>query len=377
MHLVGRPWVIGALAQIDLAHVTTHAENVTPNAAGAPRLRYSAVAQPPIPAALDKRGWASATGSSSARRQRSASHAADADQNTFNTLLDYANIYQLNNMTDRHEALNTGWARLKHYETEHADNDLARMRVNIRSLFFDTAPAARSAQWQHLSQAARQDLNLLFAISENAHEKTWPRLALALQPNSRPDSTLHASDTPYLMALTQTLREHDAANHPFFQHRLETLPSDLRAFIAEIMPPPAGETEAAHAAYVEQRQEDLAALLYRWLLGDCSPTGGDSRLTLASLRATLAAASQAEEKDTLFLQDMFVFNGTTTDIYHDGMTLRNAVGKSVSDLAAYLDTRPSTGPDFAQLHHAYKKTLIRRKLYQLEESPDYPIGSPL
>ncbi|HWZ47469.1 MAG TPA: hypothetical protein VNX00_04525, partial [Herbaspirillum sp.] len=119
------------------------------------------------------------------------------------------------------------------------------------------------------------------------------------------------------------------------------------------------------------------ALLHRWRLGDCTPTGGDSRLTLASLRATLAAASQAEEKDTLFLQDMFVFSGTATDIYHDGMTLRNAVGKSVFDLAAYLDAHPSTRPDFAQLHHAYKKTLIRRKLYQLEESPDYPIGSPL
>src|SRR6202035_1042143 len=127
---VGRPWVIGVPAQIDLAHLTTPAENVTQNAAGAPRLRYSAVSQPPIPTALDKRGWRSAAGSSSARRQRSASHAADADQKAFNTLLDYANICQLSNMTDRYEALNTGWARLKHYETAHADNDLARMRMN-------------------------------------------------------------------------------------------------------------------------------------------------------------------------------------------------------------------------------------------------------
>src|SRR6202162_2815915 len=192
MHPIGRPWVIGVLAQIDLSTPAANTpQNVTQNAAGQ-RLRYSAIEQPLIPASL-------------ARRQRSASHAAAADQKGFNTLLDYANICQLNNMTDRHEALNTGWARLKHVETEHADNDLARMRVNIRALFFDTAPVARSAQWQHLSQAARQDLNLLFAIGDtlrtsqlpigenaykNAYGYAWPRLALVLQQNSRPDSAL-------------------------------------------------------------------------------------------------------------------------------------------------------------------------------------------
>ncbi|MDB5991096.1 MAG: hypothetical protein JWQ10_2499 [Herbaspirillum sp.] len=427
MHPVGQPWGIGAFAQIDLANLTIPADNAPQNtpqtaaghrlpAAGAPRLRYSAITQSPLLASLN----ASSAHPPQVRMQRSASNAAepavdsaelkrllglrpgaqfDADQKAFNTLLDYANICQANNMTERYEMLNTGWAHLKHYETEHADSDLARMRVNIRSLFFDTAPAARSAHWQHLSPAARQDLNLLFDIGDtlrtsrlpigenayknayaNAYESAWPRLALVLQANSRPDSALRASDTPYLMALTQALREHDAANHPFFHNRLETLPSDIRAFIADSMPPPAEKAGPTHAAYVEQRQEDLAALLYRWQSGDCS-AAGDSRLTLASLRATLAAASQSEEKDNLFLQDMFAFNGTATDIYHDGMTLRNAVGKSVSDLAAYLDTHirphPGIGPDFALMHHAYKKTLIRRKLYQLEESPDYPIGSPL
>jgi hypothetical protein len=193
------------------------------------------------------------------------------------------------------------------------------------------------------------------------------------------DAMLHQPDTPvpYLMALTQALRKHDPRNHPFFRNRLEILPSDIRTFIADVMPPPV--EGHADAAYFEQQQEDLAALLYSWTEDICAPTGGETCQTLSSLRNVLAAATQAEEKDQVFLKDMFIFNATTTDIhadiYHDGMVLRNAVGKSVADLAAYQDAR--AGPDFAKLHHAYKNTLIRRKLYALEESPDYPIGTPL
>jgi hypothetical protein len=202
--------------------------------------------------------------------------------------------------------------------------------------------------------------------------------SMSFDRRRRADSMLHSSDTPYLTALTQALREHDAANHAFFRNRLEILPSDVRAFVADIMPPPSPIERPADPAYLEQRQEDLAALLYFWI-EDKSPADGVTRATLASSRSALTAATQAEEKDQVFLKDMFAFNENTTDayadIYHDGMVLRNAVGKSIADLAAYQDL--NAGPDFAQLHHAYKSTLIRRKLYELEESPDYAIGTPL
>jgi hypothetical protein len=327
----------------------------------------------------------------------------DADAKALNALLDYANICHPGNMTDRHETIDASWARLKNdencknYEISHANSDLIRMRKNIQSIFFDTPPASRAMQWQRLSQRARQDLKLYFdigdtlhasplAIGERPYEKAWLRLALVLKRSPPSDDMLRVpgASTPYLMALTQALREHDAAHHPFFRDRLEILPSDIRAFITEYMPPPLPQPIApieglADAAYFEQRQEDLAALLYLWLEDRCLPIGGETRITAPSLRNALAAATQAEEKDQVFLKDMFIFNATATDIhadiYHDGMVLRNAVGKSVSDLAVYLDTH--AGPDFALLHHAYKNTLIRRKLYELEESPDYPIGTPL
>jgi hypothetical protein len=200
--------------------------------------------------------------------------------------------------------------------------------------------------------------------------------SISFNRRERASSTLHSSGTPYLTALTQGLREHDAANHAFFRNRLEILPSDIRAFVANIMPPPTGGP--VDATHVEQRQEDLAALLNFWIK-DSYPTDGATRVTLSSARNALTAATQAEEKDQVFLKDMFAFNENPTDpyadIYHDGMVLRNAVGKSIADLAAYQDVH--AGPDFAQLHHAYKSTLIRRKLYELEESPDYAIGTPL
>ncbi|MDB5774878.1 MAG: hypothetical protein JWP38_1011 [Herbaspirillum sp.] len=299
------------------------------------------------------------------------------DKKALHALLDDVDVHRNHDPADTGDLRAGWWARLREYRPAYAVADLQRVRSNLRSIFFDAPPASRPGLWRQMSQAARRDLNLMVAIADAVNgaaradagtvdASSYPRIADAVREDLKPDGSMPASDMPYLLALSQTLRDHGLANHTFFENRLELLPSDAHGFAAAIDAPP-----AADAPYFQQRRQDLAALGY--LLLQKKSGVENERLTLPALRGKFEAALEAEMKDERILSQMFAGPRSADDIYHDGMTLRNAAGKSVSDLIDYLDRRNAS--DFAQLHAAHKITLMRRKLYRLQEHPDYPVGS--
>lgn len=286
------------------------------------------------------------------------------------------------------------WARLRGYGIQHARDDLARIERTLRTMFFDTPPPRRAAEWRRVSPAARRDINLMIDLGEVIRTSDHPfmkppyqhchrRLAEVLENDAHTDLTdlpLRTGETPYLLSLLQILREYKANDDAYFQNRVEIMANDVCAFVKNQLLIPPGFTLATAPGYRAQQEKDLCALLYRTVRKQCA-TNQDTPLTLASLRRGIAGALEAEAKDHVFLSDMFAYNETdpgagqrTDRIYHDGWILCGVLGKTPEDLIPYLDAFGH--PEFPDLHHAYKLSLIRRKLYQLGEYPgNYRFGS--
>ena len=311
-----------------------------------------------------------------------------ADRRTLNAVLDYANICHAGAAAGQGDALSDWWARLRDYAAQYARDDLDRIGHNLHLLFFETPPERRPAEWQRLSASAKRDVNLILDLAEVIHASDrpfvrtsynaiLPALARIMENLPAPhasDRALRDSETPYLLSLTCMLRKHRAVEDPYFQNRVEIMPGDVLSFVRTAVlkqdPEAPGQSGISHRRHLDQ---DLSALLYRALRHRCATTADDP-LTLASLREGFAGALLAEEKDGTLLADMFADNGRPEEIYHDGWVLRNARGKAPADLVEYLDAHGP--PEMAGLHHGYKLSLVRRKLYQLGEyAGDYKFGS--
>jgi hypothetical protein len=340
---------------------------------------------------------------------RPESHSADRKE--LNAILDYANIcHTSTSETSKNgEAAKTTngsieidlkaawWARLRGYEIQYAKADLDRIGHTLRTVFFDTPPEHRPTEWRRVSPPARRDINLIIDLGEVIRTSDHPypappyqhchrRLAEVMENDAHADLTdlaLRTGDTPCLMSLAQILREHNADDDAYFHHRVEIMASDVCAFVKnDILTLPYFNRTTA-PGYRAQQEKDLCALLYRSVRKQCA-SSQNTPLTLAALRQGIDGALEAEANDRIFLNGMFAYNDTdrradqrtddrTGHIYHDGWTLRGAIGKTPGDLIPHLDAFGH--PDFADLHHAYKLSLIRRKLYQLGEYPgNYQFG---
>lgn len=306
-----------------------------------------------------------------------------ADRKTLNAVLDYANICNLRATTGENAALSDWWARLRDYAPQYAKDDLARIGHNLRQVFFETPPQQRAAEWQRLSASAKRDLNLMLDLGEvlrnadrpyvgTAYDASLPALAQVMEQADAPDPGLRETDTPYLLSLAHALRERNATGDAYFRNRVEIMPSDALSFVNAEMPD-REEATPIDRAYRMQREKDLCALLYRALRHRCA-TATVNPLTLPALREGIEGALLAEQQDQAYLRDMFANDGRPEAIFHDGWVLRNARGKTPSDLVAYLDAHGP--PELRSLHHTYKLSLVRRKLYQLGEyAGDYKFGS--
>jgi hypothetical protein len=333
---------------------------------------------------------------------RPESHSADRKE--LNAILDYANIChsgtsETSKNSEAGETTNSSveidpkaawWARLRGYEIQYAKDDLDRIGHTLRTVFFDTPPEHRPTEWRRVSPSARRDINLMIDLGEVIRTSDHPypappyqhchrRLAEVMENDAHADLTdlaLRTGDTPCLLSLAQILREHNADDDAYFHHRVEIMASDVCAFVKNDILTVPHPIRTTNTGYRAQQEKDLCALLYRSVRKQCATTQ-NTPLTLAALRQGIDGALEAEANDQVFLDGMFAYNDTdqrTDHIYHDGWTLRGAIGKTPEDLITHLDAFGH--PDFADLHHAYKLSLIRRKLYQLGEYPgNYHFGS--
>lgn len=308
-----------------------------------------------------------------------------ADRKALDAVLDYANICNVRAEANERDALFDWWARLRDYAPQYAVDDLKRVGHNLHLLFFETPPGRRDAEWQRLSASAKRDVNLILDLAAviqasdrpyvgTSYNAILPALARAMENRRPSDLALRDSETPYLLSLMHALRQSRAAEHPYFRNRVEIMPGDVldfvQAVILERYAEPLGQADVDHRQHLKT---DLCALLYRALRHRCATTV-DNPLTLASLREGIAGAMAAEKKDRILLDKMFADDGSPGAIRHDGWVLRNARGKTPADLVAYLDAHGP--PGMAALHHGYKLSLVRRKLYELGEyAGDYKFGS--
>jgi hypothetical protein len=303
----------------------------------------------------------------------------------------YFQSCQLEDLTYERGALITGLSNIQEIQPSEAMAQLTRIEHAFKTVFFESVPAQRRSRWESLTDAAKSDTNLAINIFDAintgpqtlagatlpAHKiDNTPMLeSLAEALSAPPDLTFPESKSPYLIALRNVLRELDAANNDFFHDHIAILPSDILDFVGLPGVPPVAQSAIIASApeYLQQRKTDLAALRYSQSYYQyCTPVHGPLP-DIASMRTAFSAAMSAEKHDAVIMGNMFLQTGDTSLISHSGISLRNAAGKDVNDLIAYLDAQAD--PAFLQLDAARKTRLVRIKLYRLEESPDYVIGS--
>ncbi|MCY0387481.1 PipA/GogA/GtgA family type III secretion system effector [Robbsia sp. Bb-Pol-6] len=136
-----------------------------------------------------------------------------------------------------------------------------------------------------------------------------------------------------------------------------------------------GEIEALPAAV--QRGIDIAALLFFTIESDARQAwaiacahGQPSR---AALRGAFAARMPAEKRDVELLDQLFQPTAIPGQIHHDGITLRNALGRTFEDLLTSEEMRHPLGMD--AVSPAHRRQLLARKFVQFNLSILYPLGS--
>lgn len=325
-----------------------------------------------------------------------------SDRYAFISLLRFAGESAFSHFIGEDDA--AGWlARFRNIAPARAANALVDIRKTMRKVFFDQDAHARQGHWDRLPQTMRHNTNLMIAISDAAsaarvadqdpldscddeeqrENRIYRAVATALQGTS--NNILSLSETPYRMALTQFLREHDAPHHAYFSDRLEVLPSNVRRFINDISDIAATDgADTLHppdALYTERRSRDLEAMLYQLWCGEPCEASALYPSKLEDMRAAFDKALETEHIDSLWLSAMFVrrqqpigkSQAASNSVYHNGLSMCNAAGCDIDALAARLDRQL---PNFSGLSLVAKQRLIKRKLYQLKENPDYPIGHP-
>lgn len=293
----------------------------------------------------------------------------------------------LNDLTLEQPSLINGWSKIRQIKKPQAKAQLLRIDAAFQNIFFELPLLQRIAAWSALPHTVKLEVNLAIEIfdalrtgtpslpaiaehQDNAND-AHACIALAKACSMPPNSGFPRPDSAYLLALSNALRQLDRLQPHFFEDRITVWASDIMHFVGH---PASGRNGTnTNADFRMQRQYDLAAL--RFAAGpaqNCNP-GPSLPPNLTQMHTLLGVAMVTELRDKAILQRMFQAGDDRTLIYHTGISFHNAAGKDVDSLIDYLDTQAD--PAFIHLSTSEKQRLVRIKLYRLQESPLYSIGS--
>ncbi|MGI4982140.1 MAG: PipA/GogA/GtgA family type III secretion system effector [Janthinobacterium lividum] len=271
-------------------------------------------------------------------------------------------------------------------------HEAASMLHRARSLAYGAFAASEPerAGWAQLNTVERMMLNAWIqtrtALESIAHTTPSAQAARALlmqvaERECRGGTKPATPDTLYLRVTADNLAlryDIDAIRRQYGALWNPSLALKMTAYFRDMVLPRVESLAAIDALPAAvQRALDEAALLFFTIQDNArqawSTASSQGRASRATLRRAFIALLPEEEQNQVLLDRLFRPTNVPARIYHDGVTLRNALGRTFDDLLNSEELRDL--PGMADVTPARRQKLLTRKFAQWYVSTRYPFGS--